>query len=111
MGEYDDNFFVGKRPWSLIKDQILRDYMPAYLNKVKKLRRPIVLIDGYAGPGKFEDGEPGSPLIICSNAEKHAKGLYSAHFFNIKRAYHEKLEAIIKRAGWSSSATCYRLIV
>lgn len=108
MGKYDDNFFVGKRPWSLIKDQILRDYIPAYLSKVKKLRCPIVLVDGYAGPGKFEDGEPGSPLIICSEAEKYAKGLYSAHFFNIKLAYHEKLEAIIKRAGWSNSANCYR---
>ena len=30
-------FFTGKRPWSKIKDQILSQYMPAYLSKVAKL--------------------------------------------------------------------------
>jgi len=29
------------------------------------------------------------------------------HFFNIKREHHEKLDSIIKHAGWSHSAHCY----
>lgn len=108
VSKYDDGFFEEKRPWSLIKDQILSNYMLPYIAKVRKLNRPIVLIDGYAGPGVFEDGQVGSPLIMCSAAEKFAKGYYSAHFFNIKQEYHEKLESVIKRAGWSQSAHCYR---
>lgn len=107
MSRYDDDFFAGKRTWSLIKDRILASYVPAYVNKVKRLDRPIVLIDGYAGPGIFEDGHEGSPLIICSAAEKYAKGHYSAHFFNVEKKFHEKLESMIKSHGWSHSAHCY----
>ena len=107
MSKYDDNFFEGKRPWSHIKDEILFSYIPAYINKVKGLRRPIVLIDGYAGPGVFDDQQKGSPLVICSAAEKFAKGHYSAHFFNIKREFHEKLISVINKAGWSHSTHCY----
>src|SRR5437879_13112919 len=107
MSKYDGDCFVGKRPWSLIKDYVLSSYILAYVSKVKGLGRPIVLIDGYAGPGVFADGQEGSPLIICSAAEKFAKGHYSAHFFNIKREHHEKLGSIIKHAGWSHSAHCY----
>jgi three-Cys-motif partner protein len=76
-----DDFFAGKRPWSIIKDQVLEQYMPGYLAKVNRLRRPILLIDGYAGPGVFDDGKPGSPLIMCAAAEKIAKGNYAAFFF------------------------------
>ncbi len=108
MGKYDDNFFEKKRVWSIIKDQILKDYLPAYISKVKDLRRPIALIDGYAGPGNFEDGREGSPLIICSAAEQYAKGNYSAYFFNIKKEYHDKLEATIRDKGWSYTASCYQ---
>jgi len=28
------------------------------------------LVDGFAGPGKFEDGEVGSPLILCAKVQK-----------------------------------------
>ena len=70
MGRKVKGFFAGKRPWSIIKDQVLENYMSPYIAKINKLGRPLLLIDGYAGPGVFEDGKPGSPLIICQAAEK-----------------------------------------
>ena len=100
----DEDFFAGKRPWSLIKDQVLKDYMTPYLAKVKILRRPILLIDGYAGPGVFEDGAEGSPVIICKAAEQLVKGNYQAKFINSEARYHKKLETVIQREGWSGSA-------
>lgn len=30
----------------------------------------VVLVDGYAGPGKYEDGSPGSPLLLVETARK-----------------------------------------
>jgi len=65
----DELFFARKRPWSKRKDRILAYYLEPYLAKVAKLRRPILIVDGFAGPGKFGDGEPGSPLIICAKAK------------------------------------------
>lgn len=105
MTNHDDDFFEGKRPWSIIKDRVLEDYMPPYLAKVKKLNRPILLVDGYAGPGVFDDGKPGSPMVMCSAAEKNAPGNYQAFFINNKKKYHTKLESILQKAKWDGAAT------
>lgn len=60
----DATFFERKRPWSERKDRILDYYLQPYLNKIAALRKPILLVDAFAGPGLFGDGKPGSPLII-----------------------------------------------
>lgn len=69
-------FFDKKRSWSKYKDMILDYYLQPYLNKVATLGEPIVVIDCFAGPGKFNDGEPGSPFIISNNLESlHKRGI------------------------------------
>ncbi|OWY71821.1 hypothetical protein B7486_09175 [cyanobacterium TDX16] len=65
----DKSFFESKRPWSKRKDHILGYYLEPYLAKVAKIGRPILIVDGFAGPGKFGDGELGSPLIICAKVQ------------------------------------------
>ncbi|MCB7130319.1 MAG: three-Cys-motif partner protein TcmP, partial [Candidatus Brocadiales bacterium] len=91
-----NSFFRGKRPWSNIKDQVLGSYMPPYLSKVAKLNKPILIVDAFAGPGKFEDSSPGSPLIICQAAEKHARDQYLAIFVNREKEDHEKLSSVLR---------------
>jgi len=58
-----EDFFKHKKSWSKYKDFILDYYLTPYIAKVKMLKRPILIIDCCAGPGKFEDGEDGSPVI------------------------------------------------
>ncbi len=58
-------FFKKKRPWSKYKDFILEYYLEPYIAKVAQLKKPILIVDCFAGCGKFGDGEPGSPLIIA----------------------------------------------
>ena len=58
-----EDFFLRKRSWSRYKDLILDYYLKPYLYKVASLRRPIALVDCFAGPGSFEDGEPGTQQI------------------------------------------------
>jgi len=86
------SFFRGKRSWSIIKDRILRSYMPPYLSKVKHLGRPIILVDCFAGKGRFDDGKPGSPLIMCQMAVKYAPSLIKCLFVNRSKADHKALE-------------------
>jgi three-Cys-motif partner protein len=104
LSDIEDDLFEGKRSWSIIKDQVLKTYMSPYLAKVKNLKKPIVLFDGYAGPGVFEDREPGSPLIMCQAAEKATPGNYQAFFVNKKKKYHDKLESILQKGGWHGPA-------
>ena len=93
----ESSFFKGKRPWSKIKDQILGQYMPAYLAKVAKLGKPIILIDAFAGPGKFDDGSAGSPLLICQAAEKYVRDNYLAIFANMKQEHHVQLSHVLSK--------------
>ena len=59
------DFFKAKRDWSRRKDLVLGYYLRPYLPKIATQGRPVLVVDGFAGPGKFDDGEPGSPVIIC----------------------------------------------
>ena len=71
---YTKNFFNEKNEWSKHKDRLLKRYIVPYLTKVMSTGVDIVLIDGFAGKGKFEDGTIGSPLII-KNAIYEAKNI------------------------------------
>lgn len=59
------NFFAEKREWSKLKDQILDHYLAPYLAKITTSGRPTRIADCFAGKGKFDDGQEGSPLIIA----------------------------------------------
>lgn len=74
--KYRNKFFLAKRPWSVYKDMVLDYYLDPYLQKVKKIGKPITIIDMFAGRGEFETGEQGSPLIIA----KHLRTLADQGF-------------------------------
>jgi len=103
MSESTNDFFEGKRPWSFIKDEVLGSYISPYMAKVSSRGQPILVIDGYAGPGIFGDGKSGSPMIICQAAEKYAKGKYQAIFINKNQEHHDMLRYVLQKAGWSGS--------
>jgi three-Cys-motif partner protein len=92
----ESSFFDGKRPWSRIKDRVLGAYLPPYLRKIQRLAHPIVIVDCFAGRGRFSDGTPGSPLIICQEIKQHAPTRATAYFINKRGAHHEALARTIK---------------
>ena len=105
----EDDFFEGKRPWSVIKDQVLKDYMSPYLAKIKNLKKPILLVDGYAGPGVFDDRQPGSPLIMCQAAAKATPGTYRAFFINKPPETGEcSSEGWVERCSYANSRGYYK---
>ncbi|MBN2562799.1 MAG: three-Cys-motif partner protein TcmP [Phycisphaerae bacterium] len=67
------DFFQSKKPWSPYKDMILSYYLTPYLPKVCCLGKPVVVVDCFAGPGRFEDGAEGSPLIIAKAVVRMAQ--------------------------------------
>ncbi|MGJ3239646.1 MAG: three-Cys-motif partner protein TcmP [Anaerolineae bacterium] len=99
----ESDFFSGKRPWSKIKDAILGSYMSPYFAKMSRTHYPFLIIDAFAGPGRFDDGSPGSPLIICQAAERYAKGRYEAIFINLNKDHHNQLSSILEKANYSGA--------
>ncbi|MCZ6689948.1 MAG: three-Cys-motif partner protein TcmP [Planctomycetota bacterium] len=78
-----------------MKDRILAIYMVPYLNKVSKLDADIIFIDAFAGPGRFgsgdDEGDAGSPIIMCEAAERTVPGRYRAIFANKNKEFHDRL--------------------
>ena len=63
MSKNQRDFFKKKNEWSEIKDTLLRCYLPQYFQKLLVSGKPIFYVDCFAGKGKFDDGNDGSPLI------------------------------------------------
>lgn len=64
------SFFKEKKKWSFVKDDLLAHYLKLYFSKILRTGRPTILIEGFAGKGKFDDGNIGSPIIALNIANK-----------------------------------------
>jgi three-Cys-motif partner protein len=58
-------------PHTRAKHEILRRYFEAWLPILSKWAKSIHYIDGFAGPGIYKGGEPGSPIIVLQSAIQH----------------------------------------
>jgi three-Cys-motif partner protein len=54
------------------KHYLLRRYLQAWLPIMASWKGRLVLVDGFAGPGIYEDGQPGSPIIMLNAYLQHA---------------------------------------
>lgn len=70
MSKNNSNFFEKKKEWSIVKDELFGCYFKPYVSKIVHTKRPLVYVDCFAGKGKFEDGNPGSPLIALNILEQ-----------------------------------------
>ena len=58
-------------PHTLGKHRVLRKYLNSWFPILSKWNGRILFIDGFAGPGEYADGEPGSPLIALEALADH----------------------------------------
>lgn len=70
MAKKNDDFFVEKKPWSKVKDELLGCYLTPYIAKILYTYKPVAYVDCFAGKGKFDDRNPGSPLIALDIFQK-----------------------------------------
>jgi three-Cys-motif partner protein len=56
---------------SKAKHEILRRYLSAWLPIMSRFNGRLVLVDGFAGPGRYSGGEDGSPLVMLKALLEH----------------------------------------
>jgi three-Cys-motif partner protein len=59
-------------PHTLAKHVILRRYWAAWLPIMTTWNGRVLYIDGFAGPGRYRNGEDGSPIIALKTARDHS---------------------------------------
>lgn len=60
------------KPHTKAKHQILEEYLKQWLPILGLTVPKIVYLDGFAGPGVYSAGEPGSPVIALKTATGHS---------------------------------------
>ncbi len=59
------------QPHTEAKHHILRYYLDEWFPILGRTHRHLLYIDGFAGPGEYEGGQPGSPIIAMRTIERH----------------------------------------
>lgn len=78
------SYWEGKALPSVFKHELLRRYIPPFggMTGTQSQERRVVYLDGYAGEGRYESGEPASAEIALRVAAHHRKlGLRLSCFF------------------------------
>lgn len=68
----DDKTLWSRGPHTEGKHRVLRHYLNGWLPILGSWNGRILFIDGFAGPGEYEDGEDGSPMIALKAFIDHA---------------------------------------
>lgn len=97
MGSTGD-FFKKKKEWSKIKDDILDYYLKPYISKILRTYRPLIIFDCFAGKGKFDDGNNGSPIIISERIKESIDNDFNSDITGIfiEKKYHKYLRVNLK---------------
>ena len=97
----DRNHFEEYREQTRVKHEILEKYLRAYLHVLKRWNNNLLFIDGFAGPGAYQNNgssQPGSPIralsLISSDAEL-AKRVTTVFIEKDKQLY-EDLQAEVQ---------------
>ncbi|HLX34547.1 MAG TPA: three-Cys-motif partner protein TcmP [Candidatus Limnocylindrales bacterium] len=59
-------------PHTTAKHAILRAYLDAWIPIMDSQSKRLAIIDGFAGPGIYERGEPGSPVVMLRAFADHS---------------------------------------
>jgi three-Cys-motif partner protein len=95
-------FFDRRQAAAVLKHGVLERYLPVFIGKTgsQSLGKRVVYIDGYAGPGMYRDGTPGSPELALRTAIELAEMREAWCFFVERdRSSYETLRSHLERIG------------
>jgi three-Cys-motif partner protein len=90
----DENFFSKQTPSSRIKANIVAEYFPQYCRiLLKRPQNEIRYLDLFAGPGKYDDGNHSTPLLIAKACSEDANLASKVRLLFNDNKHIEKLRA------------------
>lgn len=94
MSKNQRNFFEKLQPWSKIKNDLLSTYLVPYFSKISNTRRKTFYVDCFAGQGRFDDGNDGSPFLAMRIRDEVLRKKLGLHG-EIELAFIEKEYGVI----------------
>ena len=99
------------QPHTVAKHHILEYHMKAWFPILGRSNRVLRYIDGFAGPGEYEGGEPGSPIVCLRAVKDHdffdeytirGKSI-EFQFVERNRTFFRHLDRKVKEERWPSN--------
>lgn len=59
-------------PHTAAKHRLLREYLKAWIPILGRYEDRVLYFDAFAGPGRYQGGEPGSPIVALETLVEHA---------------------------------------
>jgi len=87
------------KPHTAAKHQILRKYLDAWLPIITRWHGRALYIDGFAGPGEYQAGEDGSPIIAIKALLEHRAAIESEVVMFFIEADNDRCEFLKKKVG------------
>jgi three-Cys-motif partner protein len=90
-------FFRSKRAAAVFKHAILSSYVVPFASKTGSAStgNQVVIVDGYAGAGRYETGEPGSPALIARAARSLRSRSVQCIFVEKNAQMFERLRTVL----------------
>lgn len=92
------DFFKSPQPAAVLKHGILSRYVTVFASKTGSMSSggKVIFLDGYAGPGMYESGDPASPMLAIETARKiSAFRNLRCVFVELERGYHQQLQQML----------------
>jgi three-Cys-motif partner protein len=87
------------KPHTQAKHAILRRYLEAWFPILNRHHGRILYFDGFAGPGEYEHGEPGSPIIALEVAANHRRQMRGEVVFWFVEARQDRFNHLQQLVG------------
>lgn len=82
------------KPHTAAKHKILERYLHAWIPIMSSWNGRVLYIDGFAGPGVYENGEPGSPVIALDAARKQIRHIRGEMYFLFVEADEDRCDSL-----------------
>lgn len=95
------DFFESKRAAAVLKHEVLKGYVPPFAGKTGS-RSPghrVVIMDGFAGAGRYDDGGAGSPAIFIEAAQRTPSRNLECYFVEKDRGNYLALRHMLETEG------------
>jgi three-Cys-motif partner protein len=102
----DDPFFVSRQAAAVFKHKLIQVYFPKFAGKAGSTEadRRLAYVDTHAGRGAYDNGTPGSPLLIAQNVANMAQRRIDCFFVERKPSNYQYLCEVLK-ANMPAGAT------
>ena len=85
------------KPHTRAKHLILKSYLDAWIPILTSWNSKVIYIDGFAGPGEYEGGEDGSPVIAIKSVINHKIKIKSEIVMIFIEANKERCQSLKKK--------------